>query len=61
MEEIKAINGKYLTQSEDVAQTDRIFVTAVYTHDVTLWRDATQQERDAYDAEQASKSEVYTA
>lgn len=50
MKEIKARDGYYLTQSADVADEDRIFVTAVKGTNVNEadWREATAEERDAH-------------
>lgn len=50
MEEIKARDGYYLTQSVDVADEDRIFVTAIKGANVNEadWREATEEERKAH-------------
>ena len=57
MKEIKARQGYYLTQSEDVA--DRIFVRAIKGMNVNEedWREATQEEKDAF--EEAQKEKEY--
>ena len=49
MKEIKAREGYYLTQSEDVAE--RIFVTAIKGMNVNPndWREATQEEKQEYE------------
>lgn len=49
MKEIKAREGYYLTQSEDVK--DRIFVTAIKGIAVNPldWREATLEEKEAYE------------
>lgn len=50
MKEIKAREGYYLTQSADVADENRIFVTAVKGANVNDadWREATEEERKAH-------------
>jgi hypothetical protein len=47
MKEIKAKDGYYLTQSADVADENRIFVTAIKGANIneTDWRDATEEEK----------------
>lgn len=49
MKEIKAREGYYLTQSADVDDENRIFVTAIKGANVNEvdWREATAEERDA--------------
>lgn len=50
MKEITAREGYYLTQSADVADENRIFVTAIKGANVNEadWREATEEERDAH-------------
>lgn len=50
MKEIKAREGYYLTQNADVADENRIFVTAIKGANVNEedWREATAEERDAH-------------
>lgn len=50
MKEIKARDGYYLTQSADVADENRMFVTAIKGANVNEadWREATAEERDAH-------------
>ena len=50
MKEIKAKDGDYLTQSADVADENRIFVTAIKGANINEadWREATAEERDAH-------------
>lgn len=50
MKEIKAREGYYLTQSADVADENRIFVTAIKGANINEadWREATAEERDAH-------------
>jgi hypothetical protein len=50
MKEIKARDGYYLTQNADVADENRIFVTAIKGANVNEedWREATAEERDAH-------------
>lgn len=47
MKEIKARNGYYLTQSAEVADENRIFVTAIKGVDISEsdWREATEEEK----------------
>ena len=51
MKEIKAKEGNYLTQSADVADENRIFVTAIKGANVNEadWREATAEEKEVYD------------
>ena len=53
MKEIKSRDGYYLTQSADVATEDRIYITAIKGVNVNEadWREATQEEKDAYEKE----------
>lgn len=57
MKEIKAREGYYLTQANEVE--DRIFVTAVKGENVNEydWREATQEEKDAFEEAQKKKEE----
>ena len=50
MKEIKSRDGYYLTQSADVADEDRIFVTALTGANINDedWREATVEERNAH-------------
>ena len=58
MKEIKATKGYYLTQVEEVGN-ERIFVTAIKgaNIDVFAWREATQEEKDAFEKEQILENE----
>ena len=51
IKEIKAREGYYLTQSADVANEDRIFITAIKGENVNEsdWREATQEEKDEFE------------
>ena len=51
MKEIKSREGYYLTQSADVANEDRIFITAIKGANVSEadWREATQEEKDEWE------------
>lgn len=51
MKELKAKEGYYLTQSADVANEDRIFITAIKGENVNEsdWREATQDEKEAFE------------
>lgn len=46
-----------MTQSADVANEDRIYITAIKGVKVneTDWREATQEEKDAFEKEQEEK------
>ena len=51
MKEIKAREGYYLTQANEVE--DRIFVTAIKGMNINEadWREATEEEKEAYEKE----------
>ena len=53
MKEIKAREGYYLTQNADVADNDRIFVTAIKGMNVNEadWREVTLEEKEAFEKE----------
>ena len=57
MKEIKARQSYYLTQSADVANEDRMFITAIKGMNVNEsdWREATKEEKDAFEKEQEEK------
>lgn len=57
MKEIKSRQGYYLTQSADVANEDRMYITAIKGMNVNEadWREATQEEKDAFDKAQEEK------
>lgn len=57
MKEIKSRQGYYLTQSADVANEDRMYITAIKGMNVneTDWREATQEEKDAFEKAQEEK------
>lgn len=62
MKEIKAKEGYYLTQANEV--TDRIFITAIKGVNVNEsdWREATPQEKEAFEKAQeeiTSESEAH--
>jgi hypothetical protein len=50
MKEIKAREGYYLTQTEEVGE-NRIFITAIKGVNINEsdWREATQEEKDEFD------------
>ena len=54
MKELKSREGYYLTQSADVANEDRIFITAIKGENVNEsdWREATQAEKDEFEKSQ---------
>ena len=58
MKEIKATEGYYLTQSAEVGE-DRIFITAIKGMNVYEgdWREATEEEKEAYEKAQEEKAE----
>lgn len=51
MKELKAREGYYLTQSADVANEERTFITAIKGVNVNEsdWREATQAEKDEFE------------
>ena len=57
MKEIKAKEGYYLTQSADVANEDRMYITAIKGMNVNEynWREATLEEKEAFEKEQEEK------
>lgn len=54
MKELKANEGYYLTQSADVANEERIYITAIKGVNVNEadWREATQEEKDEFEKSQ---------
>ena len=56
MKEIKGTQGNYLTQSTDVGD-ERIFVKTIKGININSsdWREATQEEKDAFEKEQEEK------
>jgi hypothetical protein len=54
MKELKAKEGYYLTQSADVANEERIFITAIKGANINDadWREATQEEKDEFEKSQ---------
>lgn len=61
MKEIKATEGYYLTQSADVANEDRIFITAIKGANINEsdWREATQEEKYEYEKITNDENELY--
>jgi preprotein translocase subunit Sec63 len=57
MKELKAKEGYYLTQSADVANEERIYITAIKGENVNEsdWREATQAEKDEFEKAQEEK------
>jgi hypothetical protein len=57
MKEIKARNGYYLTQSAEVADENRIFVTAIKGANVNEsdWREATKEEKVNYEIKRGNE------
>jgi hypothetical protein len=51
MKELKAKEGYYLTQSADVANENRVFITAIKGENVNEsdWREATEEDKEAYE------------
>lgn len=51
MKELKAREGYYLTQRADVANEERTYIAAIKGANVKEedWREATQEEKDAFD------------
>lgn len=64
MKELRAREGYYLTQSADVANDERTFITAIKGVNVNEsdWREATQAEKDEFEKSQeeiTSESEAH--
>lgn len=59
MKELKANEGYYLTQSADVANEERIYITAIKGMNVNEedWREATQEEKDEFEKAHEEKAE----
>jgi hypothetical protein len=59
MKELKAKEGYYLTQSADVATEERLYLTAIKGMNVNEadWREASQEEKDAFEKEMEEKAE----
>lgn len=57
MKELKANEGYYLTQSADVANEERIYITAIKGENVkeSDWREATLEEKEAFEKAQEEK------
>ena len=60
MKEIKAREGYYLTQVEEVGE-NRIFITAIKGVNINEsdWREATQEEKDEYEKITNGENELY--
>lgn len=50
MKEIVAKEGMWLTQATINNEDERIFASKVLTPDVSLWREATQAEKEQWEA-----------
>jgi hypothetical protein len=49
MKEIKPNTHPYFTQVDEVSDEERIYVRSFFGHvDLSRWREATQEERDAH-------------
>lgn len=61
MKEIKAREGYYLTQVEEVGE-NRIFITAIKGANINEsdWREATQEEKDEFENTEKEKEEEKT-
>ena len=57
MKELKSREGYYLTQANEVGE-NRIFITAIKGENVNEsdWREATLEEKEAFEKEQEEKS-----
>ena len=58
MKELKSREGYYLTQANEVGE-NRIYITAIKGENVkeSDWREATQEEKEAYEKAQEEKAE----
>jgi hypothetical protein len=59
MKELKAREGYYLTQSADVANEERTFITAIKGVNVNEsdWRDATLEEKEEFEKAQEPQTD----
>jgi hypothetical protein len=57
MKELKSREGYYLTQSADVADSERTYITAIKGMNVNEsdWREATEEEKVAFEKAQEEK------
>lgn len=57
MKELKSREGYYLTQSADVADNERTYITAIKGMNVNEsdWREATEEEKVAFEKAQEEK------
>lgn len=60
MKEIKSREGYYLTQSAEVAEEDRMYITAIKGANVNEadWREATEAEKEEFERELDKKQNV---
>ena len=60
MKELKSREGHYLTQSAEVANEDRIFITAIKGENVNEadWREATQEEKESFEKAMEESTKV---
>lgn len=58
MKELKSREGYYLTQANEVGE-NRIFITAIKGANINEadWREATEEEKEAYEKAQEEKAE----
>lgn len=59
MKELKSREGYYLTQASEVADNERTYITAIKGENVkeSDWREATEEEKEAYEKAQEEKAE----
>lgn len=59
MKEIKARQGYYLTQSADVADNERTYITAIIGANINEadWREATLEEKEAFEIVQEKQTD----
>lgn len=57
MKELKSREGYYLTQAADVADSERIYITAIKGMNVSEydWREATPAEKEVFEKAQEEK------
>lgn len=62
MKEIKAKDGMYLTQSAEVSNEERTYITAIKGMNIKAsdWRDATAEEKESFEKamEEAMKANI---
>lgn len=60
MKELKSREGYYLTQSAEVEKEERVFITAIKGANINEadWREATAEEKEAYEKAMEESAKV---